>query len=237
MNIGDIYRGLEKKSCIAMEALLADGESLTEFTKANNLVAEYRALKNAVANRHEAHLMDLASKEYESSLLALATSSYRSAFSSLRLSLELNIASVYFSAHEIDYHLWLQKAKDIQWGTIANKETGVLSDLFSTAFNSDLADERKHYQNLAATVYRECSEYVHGNAHTHENIPTEISFHKDILKLWCGMADTILLVVVFAFSMRYLRYLNKTELGYAEPIVMDKLGHISSIQTVFQLTK
>lgn len=234
MSVSEIYRELERKSCVAMECLLADGDTATAFTKAHNFSNDYQAIGVALSNRYESHLIELAIKEYDFALLALATGTYRNAFAGLRLFFELSLAAIYFSAHEIDYRLWLAKSKDIYWSSLTHLDTGVFSNTFSTAFNADFSDERMHYQNLASSVYRECSEYVHGNAHTHANLPVQVEYDQSVVSAWCDKADTIQLVVAFAFAMRYVNHLPPESFTHAEPLIRERLGHLSAVQAIFQ---
>ncbi|MNS10818.1 hypothetical protein D3C72_423410 [compost metagenome] len=218
-----------------MGALLNDPDSNTEFTKAHNYISDFRAIVQALGGRYEAELVDLAIKEYESALFALAMGNYRGAFSGLRLAFEMNLAAIYFSAHEIDYRLWLVKAKDINWAVLVSSDNGVFSAAFANAFRSELNDERLHYQNLALTVYRECSEYVHGNAHTHGILPAGVEYSKEVVSAWCEKASTIQLIIIFAFALRYIQQLGRPALNQVESVMLENLGHLAPVQLVYQV--
>ncbi len=200
------------------------------LSKSHNFLMDYELFKHALAGRPEVAVLELALKEYQFALFALVSGQYRHAFGGLRLFFELMLSTVQFSAHEIDFRRWDKDEKDINWSSLISNETGVFSVNFIRAFNPDFTDSAKQYLAIAGTVYRECSQFVHGNSNTHKNLPNTFEFKKDIFEDWHIKAATMRLAVVFAFSARYLNYVENNTI---EPVVLDTLGHLTAVQTIY----
>jgi len=113
MSVSDHYSALLTKSTEAFEKLAAEPEDLAAFTKSHNYLADFELLRTAIEERPEAELFALAIREYQFSLYAASTSMYRHASISLRLFLEMSLATVLFSAHEIQLRKWLNGTADI----------------------------------------------------------------------------------------------------------------------------
>jgi len=199
----------------------------------HNYLLDFDKMMVAINDRPESAVLNLAVKEYQFALYALCSGQYRYAFGGLRLFFELMLSVVQFSAHEIDFHLWAKDTKDINWNALKNQENGVFSINFIRAFNPGLADSGKQYSAIAETVYRECSEFVHGNAVTHQNLPNDISFDEDAFSAWHKKSSIMRLVIIFAFSSRYLNHIEPQKMLIVEPVIMDVLGHLQPIQNTF----
>jgi hypothetical protein len=174
-----------------------------------------------------------AAREYEFAMLALVQGHYRHAFTGLRLCLELCVASVYFATHRLELQEWLDGRTDILWARMLDLENGVLSKRFARAFYPDLADDVLHYNTLARTTYRECSEYVHGAAISHALLSEALAFNDSVFDRWHSLADTVAMVVSFTLSMAFLRQCKDDQLNQLESSVLDRVGHIAEIRAVF----
>ncbi|TKC90967.1 hypothetical protein FAZ69_06255 [Trinickia terrae] len=203
------------------------------MTTSHNYLLDYDAIKLAIAERPEASVLDSAVKEYQFALFALVSGQYRHAFGGLRLFFELMLATVQFSAHEIDYRMWVKDSKDINWNALKDVQSGVFSVNFIRAFNPEFSDSAKQYLAIAEVVYRECSEFVHGNAGTHSMLPSDITFQEKAFFSWHEKAATMRLAIIFAFSARYLNYVTKEATDRMEPIITDVLGNLPPVQAIF----
>lgn len=233
MSVLDHYRGLHRSTERIFDEIMADQESVQAFTASHNYLLDYDRIKLAIAGRPEVETLSAAVKEYQFALFALATGQYRHAFVGLRLFFELMLVTVQFSAHEIDYRMWAKDAKDINWNAIKDPQTGIFSANFVNAFNPEFAASSKQYSAIAEAVYRECSEFVHGNASTHISLPDDIAFNKDIFMSWHQKSETIRLLVAFVFSARYLNFIDAHATATIEPVILDALGHLPVIQDIF----
>lgn len=233
MDVINYYRNLLKISNANLDAVVGVKKASKALLLSHNYLDDYGALKAGIVNRPEVAVFDFAIKEYQFSLYALVCGQYRYAFAGLRLFFELALATIHFSAHEISYRNWERGCYDISWGGLKDEQSGVLSSDFIRAFNPSFSDFSKQYLAIATTVYRECSEFVHGNAETHAIIPSEVVFKEDVFLSWCEKSSAIRLVVIFAFSARYLNYISKEHIDEIEPIILDLLGNLQPVRDFF----
>lgn len=233
MDVIEHYCALKTNTDTVLEVMIGTNGAREALTTSHNYLLDYDVLKMAISVRPEVAVLEVAVKEYQFAIFALTLGQYRHAFVGLRLFFELMLATVHFSAHEIDYRMWAKDAKDINWNALKDNQSGVLSINFIRAFNPDFSDSAKQYLAIAEAVYRECSEFVHGNAGTHTNLPSDIAFQREVFFLWHEKATTMRLVILFAFSARYLNYVTKDAMDKMEPIVIDVLGNLRPVQGVF----
>ena len=233
MDVVEHYRALIRNTDTVLEMMVGVDGAREALTASHNYLLDYDALKMAIAERPEATVLDSAVKEYQLALFALVSGQYRYAFGGLRLFFELMLATVQFSAHEIDYRMWAKDSKDINWSVLKDAQSGVFSSNFIRAFNPDFSDSSKQYLAIAEAVYRECSEFVHGNAGTHAVLPSGIVFQEEAFISWHAKAATMRLAIIFVFSARYLNYVTKEAADRMEPIITDVLGHLPPVQAIF----
>lgn len=181
--------------------------------------------------RPEADLLKAALREYQFALLAVVQGQYGQAFMALRLAFELLLGAVQFSGNEFQLRVWLAGQRDLSWEALVNTDNGVFSTVFVRAFCEELADSGPRYGALARQVYRECSEFVHGNAHTHTLLPAQVVFSPEAFEAWHSKAKSVALAASFALCARYLRFLDGAALHSLEPILLDRLGHLAAVRS------
>jgi hypothetical protein len=233
-SIPDLYRTLIEAQRATAEACFQDEEALATFTRCHNFLSDLSLMRKLLAARPEAACLDVAIQEYQYGLSALALGHYRHAFGSLRLAFELMLSTVYFSAHEVKLRQWLNGTRDITWAGLSDEDKGVFSQPFVAAFYPRLVELRRRFAGLAATVYRECSEFVHGNPKTHGDLAGEVRFRKEVLSSWGEKLESIRLCVLFCFLYRYGPFLNAEAKGRLEPVMLEAMGHEGVVQDFFQ---
>lgn len=233
MDLIEHYRVLIRNTDTVMDMMVDTNGASEALIASHNYLLDYDVLKMAIAERPESTVFDSAVKEYQFALFALVSGQYRHAFGGLRLFFELMLATVQFSAHEVDYRMWVKDAKDINWNSLKDPQSGVFSVNFIRAFNPEFSESAKQYSAIAETVYRECSEFVHGNAGTHAILPSDITFQKEAFFSWHEKATTMRLAIIFAFSARYLNYVTDKATIRMEPIITDILGNLPPVQAIF----
>lgn len=233
MTVADHYRSLADQGRALVDELAATPNSLAGQTTAHNFIGDFELLRLAVEGRPEAKLIAAGITEYQFALYALAIGSYRHAFSSLRLSMELTLAAVHFSAHEIKYRKWTAKSEDIVWSAIVDGENGIFSNNFIGAFFPDIRTEGRGYRAMAEATYRECSEYVHGNHHTLSDSQLDRGFDAALHASWVERATTIRNIVVFSFIARYLPHLPSNKKSMIEPIALEVAGGIAAVRDAY----
>lgn len=232
MDVLEHYRALFRNSEVVLAEMVGANGAEALITSHNYLL-DFDDIKMAIKDRPEAAVLDSAVKEYQFALFALVSGQYRHAFGGLRLFFELMLSTVQFSAHEIDYRMWAKDAKDINWSALKDPQVGVFAKNFIRAFNPEFSECGKQYMAIAEAVYRECSEFVHGNAGTHVILPLDIAFKKEAFFSWHDKAKTMRLAIIFAFSARYLNYVSREAMERMEPMITDVIGDLTPVQAIF----
>lgn len=215
-----------------MADCVADGPTFALHVASHNVLKDFEIILGTIAGP-ERSIFRQACREYQYSLEAVLFGNYRHAFSSLRLAFEFFTASIYFSANRMKMQLWLQGHDDLWWSTLTNSDKGVFSHDFMRAFNPSLGRYRSQYSGLAATVYRECSEYVHGNPLTHEDTALIVSYDYVRAQSFHDKASTVRLCVLFQFVSRYLPELDSASKKAVEHLILEAFGELPEIQLEF----
>jgi hypothetical protein len=183
-------------------------------------------------SRLESELLRVAALEYEFAILALAQGHYRHAFKGLRLVLELILQTVFLSVDEIALREWLDNRIHTTWASILEVDEGVFSTRFARAFFPALTPHIKNYRELAAVVYRECSECVHGNIPQQIPLPEALKFDQAVFDMWHKKASQVALIAHFVLALRYLQDCPREGLSALEPVLDEHLGHIEEIRNL-----
>jgi hypothetical protein len=223
------YRQLHAScSTVVDETLQSDTDQLQATS--HDFVYDLEQWLGALKERPEVQVIKAGLREYQFALLAVIQGQYRQAFMALRLSFELFLGGVHLSANELELRSWLRGSKDIVWSAVVNEDNGVLSKYFVATFFKELANHAAEYRAIANKVYRECSEYVHGNAPTHENLPVDIKFSYPIFQQFHIKAKSVRLVTSFVLCSRYVGLADEGTKQALESTLLDNLGHISAIR-------
>jgi hypothetical protein len=221
------------KSGELQREMLLDSDALGAFAIAHNSAGDIEKLIDVVSARPEAELMRLAMRELQFGLLAASFAHYRHAYISARLFMELMLGAIHFSAFEIRLRKWMNNSQDIVWSAIIDSENGPFAKSFIAAFSPEFAQYGAQFLKIAETVYRECSEYVHGNMGTHGKHDEPLKFEKGQLIEWADRLCSIRTAVIFAFIARYACILNQTQLSLLESILLDELGDNHAVQLLY----
>ena len=226
------FRSLHEKSGLLLTESLG-GDRVAQQAKSLTFAADLQNWCENLGPLSKTDALVAAVSEYEFSLLALVQGHYRHAFMGLRLCLELSLACVHFAANRLKFREWLDGRGDIVWGRLVDDENGVLSKRFAHAFFPELSEDAPHYNALAKTVYRECSEYVHGNPRANVLLAAPLSFNEEAFGRRHELADVVTLVISFALSMAFLRDLDDPSRNELESTILDRLGHVAAIRGIF----
>lgn len=178
MKISEYYNDLNTKSQEIFKTTL---EKTDVFAKSHSAAIELYEISKEIS-KDEGSMIQAACSQLESSCLALSLGLYRPAFISLRLSLELGLGAIHFSVNKMQHKEWINGSTegDIKWSSINNPDTGVFSSRFALAFFPELKPHISTYREIAKTIYRELSQYVHGNNETWKETGISIAY-KEVL--------------------------------------------------------
>lgn len=226
----DYLKPLFNRAEEVLNSGLADLDVELALKKAVSTVANFESIHQTLANRYEFVVFAQAIQEAKYAVFLISIGSYRNAYSSLRLFFELSLAAIDFSTNERLFLGWSLGRADISWSRLADAQEGVLSKTFCSLFPLDLAEHAQSYRTMATNVYRECSEFVHGNPSANSKLPEFLEFKKEAALDWCNKLDTMYLVCVFLFSVRYLQVLTPEQLEKVKTDVLDQIAHLTPVR-------
>lgn len=187
--------------------------------------------RQILSARPEGIVLQHALNEATVGLFLLTSGLYRPAYLSLRLFLELSLACVYFSANRLELAEWMNGTNDIRWATLTHEESGILSARYANAFFPELRDSVRLYAAIANKLYRELSEFVHGNHHTW-GTTDQIVFDLTLQSRWLQNFQEAVTVVHYALCLRFMKELVPSEMAKVSGVVIDSLGHVAEIREV-----
>ena len=206
----------------------------SDLACSHNFLFDFNIWLEILQDRPEYNIFKTAIKEYQVSILSANLGMYSQSFVGLRFFLERSLVAILFSAKEIELKLWEKGERDTYWSEIIDDETGVFSYKFSRAFFPDLKDELKHFKLITQKVYRECSEYVHGNNSALKTLPENLQFDDFLIKEWHKKSKTIQRIILFTLNLRYSNNMDILDLKKLEDLNIENFGHIRPIQNLHQ---
>lgn len=232
MNTKEHYTSLKEISNEILEKSLEE-HNLALITKSHNILFEYNVWLEILKDKPEFAILKTASKELQISIMTLNFGFYSKSFSGLRFFLERSLVAILFSSQEIELKLWEKGERDTYWSEIMDENKGIFSHRFSNAFFPDLKDEIKHFRNLTQKVYRECSEFVHGNNSAIQSLPDNLEYNQLLFNNWHNKASSIGRIILFTLNLRYLKHLSEEDFKKLENINIDNFNSIKPIQELY----
>lgn len=227
MNVTQYYTALrEETSKIFHESLDKEVAQNTAQSLIANLHDWYLILKE----EDSSIMLRNAIEELDVSCLQMMLGLYRGSFSSLRLSLEMLIGSVYFSAFNLEYIEWKKGTQDLIWSKISCKDNGVLSRRFANAYFPELTDNLAGFLEKTKKLYRQLSEMVHGNNSTWDYNNPSISFSGNMNDKYVEYIKVFNEISNFILCVRYLNNLTDNDISTLETHLFDSIGHLEEIR-------
>ncbi|MCS3869646.1 hypothetical protein J3D55_002562 [Chryseobacterium ginsenosidimutans] len=199
------------------------------FNSNHSFLADFESWLEILKDRPEISIFKNAIKEYQISQLSCSLGLYQQAFMGLRFFLERTLVAIMFSAKEIELNLWKIGERDTYWSELMDDEKGVFSKKFCRAFFSELDSEISHFKAITKKVYRECSEYVHGNLSVIDKIPEGLEYSEELFIEWNTLANIIKRIVLFSICLRYLKFLKTEDYKEIEASISEEFTSISVI--------
>jgi len=227
MNITEYFRQLNIKSQEIFELTMEDSASLGETHAISDFLVEF---SECLFETQEKEMLRTVAIQLETATLNLSLGLYRQAFSSLRLAFEMGLGLIHFSIHKLEHNEWINGDNDIKWAKLIDSENGILSQRFSKAFFSELSVEIVNYNNRAKLVYREMSEYVHGNNETWEQSGLILEYNEQLKKRYFELFKEVSDILLFILNCRYIKSLDAETLDNISEFLLDELSHISAIR-------
>ena len=231
MKVIDHYKELGQQAIKIQEKSLKN-EDLNLLSSNHAFLNDFAIWLEILKNRSETNILQNAIKEYQIALLSNNLGMYQQAFMGLRFFLERNLVAILFSANEIELNLWKIGERDTYWAELVEKDKGIFSVKFCKAFFPELKNEIAHFLSITVKVYRECSEYVHGNNFVIDKIPSKLEYSKDLFYEWNMKADIIKRIILFALCLRYLKHLKEEDIKKIADTISEEFKSITQITEI-----
>ena len=159
---------------------------------------------------------------------------YKHAMISLRLCLEHCLYAIYMSSNDFYFRRWKSGQEDMKWTAILDTNTGIFSKSFIRAYAPEFEERSMELSNIARTVYRECSEYIHGNFSKMECLPEQNEFSQDLLSRYVDHFETISYLLSVCLVIRFKEKILKDGLlGNLEDAIMHNISMLPEIQLLY----
>lgn len=234
MIVTEYYKKLGQDTIGIIEESMAN-QDLSLLSSNHAFIHDFSIWMEVLKDRPESSIFKNAIKEYQLALLSNNLGMYQQSLMGLRFFLERTFVAILFSANEIELNLWKLGDRDTYWNEIASIEIenkqikGIFSNKFCKAFFPELKNELSHFYNISTKVYRECSEYVHGNKKVIDKIPEKLEYSEELFYEWNLKADIIKRVILFAFCLRYLNQLKEDEIKHIAVTISEEFKSLPQI--------
>lgn len=218
---------------VAGENLEKSTLRIAELGTAHQIIDDVVKWQKILEPRPEVILLSRVVQELQLALYLNSVGLYRASLSSIRLALELALGFSYFSVQRLELAEWIKGTCDLYWSRLTNEDSGVLSLRFADAFLPELKGSVLEYRHMAIVLYRELSEYVHGNTHASESIPKKLSYSEDLENKVFDSLDTFADIFQFALCLRFENEISARSKLEVENCIIDRLGHIPSLRERF----
>lgn len=226
MNITEHFSKLNNNT---QEVFTKTLKKKAELGKAHHFSACIYEFTQNISDESERKILETVSSQLELATLNVTYGMYRQAYTSLRLALEMGLGAAYFSVHKLELHEWLDGRADIKWAYLTDENNGVLSPRFAKAFFPEFSKDINVYLSKAKVVYRQLSEYVHGNNETWEACSIKISYDQNLLDTYFKSINIVSEIILFVLCCRYLKSFSK-EINDSLEFLPEEMNHISYIR-------
>lgn len=203
------YEDLHATAQTALHTAFADPTRKALLSSCHNFTLDLEDMAEVVSPNFASEKFLSAAQEAQCAIYLAIIGLRKQSYASLRYVLERTLAAILLSANELKYRQWVG-GSDLTWSAINGDESGVFSTSFVKAFLPDAKDEAAFLQRMASAVYRECSEYVHGNYSIASISQPIIKLDEEALGLWLEKFDVVQHVIFNAFAIRFCEELKNS---------------------------
>lgn len=159
---------------------------------------------------------------------------YKHAMISLRLCLEHCLFAIYLSSNDFYFRRWKSGLEDMKWATITDTNLGIFGKTFIRAYAPEFEPRSQELVGIASNVYRECSEYIHGNYTKLNCLPEQNEFNKKMLSRYIECYQSISYLLSVALVIRFKEVIKQKDfLGKLEAAIMNNISMLPEIQLLY----
>lgn len=159
---------------------------------------------------------------------------YKHAMISLRLCLEHCLFAVQLSTNDFNFRRWKCGQSDMSWSSIVDNDTGIFSKAFIHAYAPEFEHRNIELIAIATNVYRECSEYIHGNYEKLNCLPEQSEFNEEMLSKYISCFQSISYLLSIALIIRFKEYIYQNGLlPSLEAPIMHNINTLPEVQLLY----
>ncbi|MGM9614145.1 MAG: hypothetical protein ACI3W7_01280 [Oscillospiraceae bacterium] len=159
---------------------------------------------------------------------------YKHAMISLRLCLEHCLYAIHMSSNDFYFRRWKAGQEDMKWASITNPDTGIFSKPFIRAYAPEFEERSAELNSITSNVYRECSEYIHGNYNKLNCLPGQNEFSQDMLDQYISRFQSISYLLSIALVIRFKEFIvSENLLPTLENAIMNNIETLPEIQLLY----
>ena len=153
---------------------------------------------------------------------------------SLRLCLEHCLYAIHMSSNDFYFRRWKAGQEDMKWAAITDGNTGIFSKSFIRAYAPEFEERSAELNGIASNVYRECSEYIHGNYSKLNCLPGQNKFSQDMLSQYISRFQSISYLLSVALVIRFKELIvSRGLLLTLENAIMHNIEMLPEIQLLY----
>jgi hypothetical protein len=232
----DLFLDINNRQAAVIDISLS-GSNKEIFAASHLFLSDLEKWMKYLKDYNEATLYKTAIEEYTNTLFLLTCGLYRQSYVTLRFFLEHIMFGLHLSVNELNFRRWSMNKYDMHWSEITDIEKGVFCKDYFEAFSPELTEYSMELLNICKQLYRELSEYTHGNLLATQTLPEEITFKEDLFKDINQKIDSIRHLITFLFFVRYKNILTYKAVQDLENPIMDVIGNYSEVQAFFAMKK
>lgn len=161
---------------------------------------------------------------------------YKQAMISLRLCLEHCLHAIQLSANDFQFRRWKAGQVDMQWASIVSPDDGLFSKAFIKAYAPEFVERSAELHSIAKNVYRECSEYVHGNYDKLNSLPAQSQFNQELFDRYIQAFHSVSYLLSITLVIRFKDHLlSNGVLRSLEQPIMNTISMLPEIQHLFEV--
>lgn len=206
-----------------------DSKYMQNIASANAFIDDFRLWEKWISNKYGSEIFKLAISEYETSILFCLQSLYKQAFTALRATLEHTLFGVQLTTNLYQYRQWKNNCKDVYWSEITNPENGIFSFNYFSAFAPDLCSSSPLIAELAKRIYRECSQFTHGNYVIGDSLCEPGLYDERLVAQFFEVLESVKYVIEFSLFVRFNQEITSSEISVLEPQLAEHLGHFKEV--------
>lgn len=212
-----------------------NSEYIDEFRKCLIFVGDLSVWIDRLKDIPQIVLLNSCLNECATANLFCSLGLYKHAMISLRLCLEHGLFAIQLSTNDLDFRKWKIGKLDMKWASIVDHETGIFSKTFINAYAPEFIERYFELITIATSVYRECSEYIHGNYETLYCLPEHSKYDAMMLKRYITRFESISYLLSIALTIRFKEYIcDKGFLSDLEQPIMNNIGYLPEVQLLYK---